>query len=174
MCVLVGLLALLCYAMLCCAVLCCAVLCCAVSRCTSSEHLPSLLQIGQIFIVSMSNMRVIENSTSVNLPYCCETAVPSRICLYSLQPKSQQPSRPDLMSLAAQRINQPMSPSLLGRAPLLSGAALSQTQYAPYTHTVPPSYRPDYSSQLPFDYTQSQQSGFDGYGMHANYLAPQM
>lgn len=74
------------------------------------------------------------------------------------------------MSIAAQRIHQPMSPRLLGRAPLLSGAAFSQTQYGPFTHTVPPPYRPDYSSQLPYDYTQQQQSGYDGYGLHANYL----
>ena len=65
-----------------------------------------------------------------------------------------------------------MSPSLLSRGPLLSSnVAIGRAQYGPFAQTPPPPYRPDYTAQLPpsYDYTQ-QQSGLDGYGMHASYL----
>lgn len=93
-----------------------------------------------------------------------------------VQPKGQQPARPDLVSLAAQRIQQPLSPSLLTSNPLLANAAFGQPAFGAYAHAAPPPLRPDYSTHLPplYDHLQQQQPAHNGYGTHAHYLPNNM
>ena len=85
-----------------------------------------------------------------------------------LQPKGQAPSRPDLMTLAAQRIQQPL-PGLLGRGPSLAGPSFAPPQYGAIPGQVPiPLPQPDYPPYPSTSYGYPLQQGFEGYGQSLN------
>ena len=89
-------------------------------------------------------------------------AYPSMLCL---QPKGQAPSHPDPMTLAAQRIQQPFSPGLLGRGPPLAGPSFAPPQFGALPgHAPHPSPRPDYPPYPSTSYGYPLQQSFEGYG----------
>lgn len=111
-----------------------------------------------------------------NMLKISQSKTPIHTAGWRAPPKGQQPARPDLMSLAAQRIQQPLSPSLLTSNPLLASAAFGQAPFGAYAHAAAPPLRPDYSTQLPplYDHVQQQQPAHNGYGTHAHYLPNNM
>ncbi|KAA6426169.1 MAG: RNA-binding RBP37 [Trebouxia sp. A1-2] len=60
-----------------------------------------------------------------NMLKISQSKTPIHTAGWRAPPKGQAPSRPDLMTLAAQRIQQPLSPSLLGRGPSLAAPSFA-------------------------------------------------
>ncbi|KAL0050715.1 hypothetical protein WJX82_005665 [Trebouxia sp. C0006] len=75
-----------------------------------------------------------------NMLKISQSKTPIHTAGWRAPPKGQAPSRPDLMTLAAQRIQQPLSPSLLGRGPPLAAPSFAPSQYGSFPgHGPPPS-----------------------------------
>lgn len=87
-----------------------------------------------------------------------------------LQPKGQAPPRPDYMPLAAQRMQQPLSPGLLGQGPPLAGPSFAPPHYGALPgHAPQPSPRPDSYPLYPnTSYGYPLQQSYDGYGQSLN------
>lgn len=97
--------------------------------------------------------------------------------IFCLQPKGQNPSRPDLMTLAAQRMQQPLSPGLLAAAsvPGMNAPPFGPAPYGTLSGQAPqPSQRPDLVPYPSTSYNYPFQQGYDGYGSNFNnsYIDP--
>ena len=103
------------------------------------------------------------------------TATMDCLSVFVLQPKGQVPSRPDLMALAAQRIQQPLTQGLLGRGPPLTGPSFAPSHYGALPGLGPhPSPGPDpYPPYPSTSYGFPLQRSFEGYGqsLTSGYLS---
>ena len=73
------------------------------------------------------------------------------------------------MALAAQRIQQPLSPSLLGRGPPLAAPSFAPSQYGSLPgHGPPPSPGAGYPPYPSTSYGYPLQQSYDGYGQSLN------
>lgn len=107
-----------------------------------------------------------------NMLKISQSKTPIHTAGWRAPPKGQAPSRPDLMTLAAQRIQQPLSPGLLAQAPALNAPSFGPPPYGALPGQPPPSPRPDLGPYPSTSYNYPFQQGFDAYtnSLSSNYL----
>lgn len=104
-----------------------------------------------------------------NMLKISQSKTPIHTAGWRAPPKGQAPSRPDLMTLAAQRIQQPLSPSLLGRGPPHAAPSFAPSQYGSLPgHAPAPSPGAGYPPYPSTSYGYPLQQSYDGYGQSLN------
>ncbi|KAL3161611.1 hypothetical protein ABBQ32_010469 [Trebouxia sp. C0010 RCD-2024] len=109
-----------------------------------------------------------------NMLKISQSKTPIHTAGWRAPPKGQPPlPRPDLMTLAAQRIQQPLSPGLLGQGPPLAGPSFAPPHYGALPGPHPPPRPDSYPPYPSTSYGYPLQQSYDSYGQTLNpaYLA---